>query len=101
MSTNNNSSINNSTEAAKYTVHIADRSGHTTAAELTIDATVQKIVENAESNARWVFINGEKHEFSGSNYASSDNLLALKQKLEALQDPAILLTGVLVGGNEE
>lgn len=86
--------------SAKYTIHIADRSGHTTEAELTIDTTVQKIIQNAENNARWVFINGEKHEFQGSQYNSLANVQALQQKLEALQDPDILLTGVLVGGVE-
>jgi hypothetical protein len=107
MNANNNSAVNNNnsnnTEATsmkKYTIEIADRTGHTTMADLTIEEATNNILENAESNARWVFINGEKFEFEGSNYRTEANIQKLQAKLEALNDPAVLLTGVLVGGLE-
>lgn len=95
---NNNNSNNNSNINATYKIEIADRTGHTTLADLDIDQAVNEIVKNAENNARWVFINGEKHEFSAGSMSSAANIEALKTRLQSLQDPSVLLTGVLVGG---
>ena len=105
MTTNNNSSaaVNNNTEATamkKYKIEIADRTGHTTVADLSLEEATNNILDNAENNARWVFINGEKFEFEGSNYKAEANIQKLQAKLQALDDPAVLLTGVLVGGEE-
>lgn len=91
---NTNTTANNNT----YKIDIADRTGHTTVADLTLDQAVDNIIQNAENNARWVFINGEKFEFEGAQYRNDNNINKLKGKLEALKDPAVLLTGVLVGG---
>ena len=91
-STNINSMNNN------YTVEIADRTGHTTLADLSLEEATTNILEHAENNARWVFINGEKFEFEGGNYRAEANVQKLKAKLQATADPAVLLTGVLVGG---
>ena len=93
-----NNSNNNSNINATYKIEIADRTGHTTLADLDIDQAVGEIVKNAENNARWVFINGEKHEFSAGSMGSAANIEALKTRLQGLQDPSVLLTGVLVGG---
>lgn len=95
---NNNRAVNLNNEMNKYKIDIADRSGHTTVADLTLDQAVDNIITNAENNARWVFINGEKFEFEGMQYRDNTNINKLKGKLEALKDPAVLLTGVLVGG---
>ena len=81
-----------------YKIDIADRTGHTTVEDLTLDAAVENIVDNAQENLRWVFINGEKFEFEGADMRSAKNVEKLRGKLEALEDPAVLLTGVLVGG---
>lgn len=84
----------------KYKIDIADKTGHTTLEELTIDAAVDNIITNTEENLRWVFINGEKFEFEGGDHRAAGNVEKLKGKLEALEDPAVLLTGVLVGGDK-
>jgi len=96
--TNNNSAENNNMKT--YKIEIADRTGHTTVADLSLDQAVNGILEHAENNARWVFINGEKFEFEGANYRAEANIQKLQAKLQAMEDPAVLLTGVLVGGAE-
>jgi hypothetical protein len=97
---NNNIAAATNTTMNTYKIDIADRTGHTTVADLSLDQAVDNIINNAENNARWVFINGEKFEFEGNQYRNDMNVNKLKGKLEALKDPAVLLTGVLVGGNE-
>ena len=82
-----------------YKIEIADRTGHTTLSDLDLDMAVDNIVDNAEKNARWVFINGEKFDFEGGDFRSTKNIDRLKGKLEVEADPMILLTGVLVGGH--
>ena len=84
-----------------YKIEIADNTGHTTVTDLTLDQAVDGILEHAENNARWVFINGEKLEFKGTNYRTEDNVQKLRGKLEAVENPAVLLTGILIGGNEQ
>jgi hypothetical protein len=81
-----------------YKIEIADKTGHTTVADLTLDQAVDNILEHAENNARWVFINGEKFEFQGANYRAQENIQKLRGKLEVMEDPAVLLTGILIGG---
>lgn len=103
MVTSNNSSIENATVAAaaapaKYKIEIADRTGHSTVADLSLEEATENILENAENKARWVFINGEKFEFAGGNFRGQENVQKLQAKLQELQDPAVLLTGMLVGG---
>ena len=100
MTTNNNSAENNNNSMKTYKIEIADRTGHTTVADLSLDQAVNGILEHAENNARWVFINGEKFEFEGANYRAEANIQKLQTKLQAMEDPAVLLTGVLVGGEE-
>lgn len=97
---NNSAAVNSNTEAntmKMYKVNIASQKGHDTL-ELTLEQSVDNIIENAESKARWVFINGEKFEFQGTNYRSEQNVQRLQAQLQAMDDPAILLTGQLVGG---
>jgi len=113
MTTSNNSSIENLNVAlenlqavtaaivaapAKYKIEIADRTGHSTVADLSLEQATENILENAEKKARWVFINGEKIEFTGGNFRSQENVQKLQAKLQAMHDPAVLLTGMLVGG---
>jgi hypothetical protein len=82
----------------KYTIQIADNTGHTTVDNLLVEEAVEQIVKNAESNARWVFINGAKFEFDNGGYRTQENLEKLKNRLEEQLDPVVLLTGILVGG---
>jgi hypothetical protein len=82
----------------KYKIEIADRTGHSTVMDLSLEEATEKIIENAEAKARWVFINGEKFEFAGGNFRAQENVQKLQTKLQAQFDPAILLTGMLVGG---
>jgi len=83
---------------AKYKIEIADRTGHSAVADLSLEEATENILENAEAKARWVFINGEKFEFAGGNFRGQENIQKLQAKLQAMQDPAVLLTGMLVGG---
>jgi hypothetical protein len=83
-----------------YKIEIADKTGHTTVADLTLEQAVDNILQHAENNARWVFINGEKFEFQGTNYRTEDNVQKLRSKLEQQEDPAVMLTGMLVGGTK-
>lgn len=84
---------------AKYKIEIADRTGHSTVADLSLEEATENILENAEAKARWVFINGEKFEFAGANFRTQQNIQKLQAKLQEQFNPAILLTGMLVGGN--
>jgi hypothetical protein len=109
MSTKNNSSaISNEITATaatttmnKYKVEIADNTGHSTFADLELEAATEKIVASAEQKAHWVYINGQKFEFEGSNHRSKQNIQNLQAQLQAVEDPNILLTGVLRGGCEQ
>ena len=89
---------NNTKTMNTYKIDIADRTGHTAIADLALDAAVETIMENAEKNQRWVFINGEKFEFNGTQVRTEANTDKLKTLLGAQVDPTILLTGVLIGG---
>ena len=84
-----------------YKIDIADRTGHTSVADLELDAAVEQICDNAEKNQRWVFINGEKFEFDGAAVRNEANVNKLRNRLANEVDPTILLTGVLVGGTAE
>jgi hypothetical protein len=90
MNTNNNT--------PKYKIEVADRTGHSTFADLTLDEATNQIIENAADKARWVFINGEKFEFTGADFKSKANVEKLQTALQQMDDPAVLLTGRLVGG---
>ena len=89
---------NVASQPAKYTIHIADDSGHSTESDLLIDEAVEEIIKNAESNARWIFINGKKFEFNAGSYRTEENNQKLKAELEVQHNPEIMLTGVLRGG---
>jgi hypothetical protein len=95
------STENNNSSAKTFTVNITDRTGHSSVANLSIEKTVDTIVENVENKSRWLFINGEAVNFKGaSSQLSTENVQMLRTMLENLNDPTILLTGTLVGGNE-
>jgi hypothetical protein len=107
MTTENNSiEIINATATtantmSKYTVEIADNTGHSTFADLDLETATENILTQAEKKAHWVYINGEKFEFEGSNHRSKANMQKLQQQLQAVEDPNILLTGVLRGGEDQ
>jgi len=103
MSNNNSTAVNAEvsnevTTMKTYNIDIASTKGHDTRAGLTLEAATECILENAENNARWVFINGEKFEFKGTDYRTESNIQKLQAQLQAMDDPAVLLTGILVGG---
>jgi hypothetical protein len=85
-------------ENRKYKVNIADNTGHTTVEDLSIEAAMETIVENAEQKARWVWINGNPFNFEGTKARTEKNLNALRAELEAVEDPLIMLTGKVQGG---
>lgn len=86
---------------AKYKVEIADNTGHSTFADLDLEQVTENILTQAEKKAHWVYINGEKFEFEGSNHRSKANMQKLQQQLQVVEDPNILLTGVLRGGEAQ
>lgn len=81
-----------------YKIDIASHAGHETQFVQEVEQAVTCIIKNATEKSRWVFINGQKFEFEGSDYRSTTNLEKLKQALEETEDPMILLTGELRGG---
>jgi hypothetical protein len=97
--TTNQVMSNNEISSKKFSINIADRTGHSTVANLSLDETVNNIVENIDSKSRWLFINGEAVNFKGAgSKLSNENISTLRTTLESLNDPTILLTGTLVGG---
>lgn len=80
-----------------YKIDIASHKGHETQV-LELEQAVDCIIKNSTEKSRWVYINGQKFEFEGSDYRSSSNVANLTQALTALEDPMILLTGELRGG---
>lgn len=107
MTTENNSAeiinaaVANTNTMSKYTVEIADDSGHSTFADLDLVAATEKIISSAEKKAHWVYINGEKFEFTGSNLRAENNVQKLQQQLQVVEEPNVLLTGVLRGGEAQ
>lgn len=81
-----------------YKIDIASHAGHETQLLEELDSAVTCIIKNTTEKARWVFINGQKFEFEGSDHGSPENVERLMQALEETEDPAILLTGELRGG---
>ena len=99
---NNNNNNNNNTEVTamkKYTIQIADRTGHSTVADLSLEEAVTNILDNVENNARFAYINGEPFAFKGTKARSEENVAQLKTVLQASEDTEVFLTGKLVGGN--
>lgn len=85
-------------ENRKYSIQSADETGHTTTADLSVEEAMENIVDNAANKARWVFINGEPFNFEGNNYRSEANLGKLRQNLEAVEDPLVMIMNKVVGG---
>ena len=84
----------------KYKIDIADKTGHTTLEDLSLDEAVDGIITNAQENARWVTINGVEFSFEGGDMRSAQNVEKLRGTLEALEDPIVMLNGQLVGGSK-
>jgi hypothetical protein len=80
-----------------YTINIASHKGHETQV-LELEEAVESIIKNSTEKSRWVYINGQKFEFEGSDHRNAVNVANLKQALTATEDPMILLTGELRGG---
>jgi hypothetical protein len=82
-----------------YQINIASQEkGHETL-ELELEEATDSIINNASGNARWVFINNAKFEFEGTNYNSPSNRQRLQTQLQAVENPVVMLTGKLIGGN--
>jgi hypothetical protein len=106
---NNNiisSEINNSTsiEATSsiimnnYKVEIADSTGHTTLADLSMEQATENILDRVEKKAHWVYINGTPFQFEGSNVRTEANQQKLRQALVNNPAAQVMLTGVVMGG---
>lgn len=80
-----------------YTINIASNKGHDTQV-LELEQAVDSIIKNSTEKSRWVYINGQKFEFEGSDHRSAANVANLTQALTETEDPMILLTGELRGG---
>lgn len=80
-----------------YIINIASHKGHETQV-LELEEAVESIIKNSTEKSRWVYINGQKFEFEGSDHRNTVNVTNLKQALTATEDPMILLTGELRGG---
>jgi hypothetical protein len=102
MSNNNETSVNNNETANnsmnKYTILVANKTGHTTLENLTLDEAVENITELVATKKNWVFINGAPFEFAGSNVRSEANISKLRTQLEQTTDAQVILTGQVIGG---
>lgn len=83
-----------------YTVLIANKTGHTTMADLDIEQTIENVTDMVEKKKNWVFINGAPFEFVGSNVRSEANVSKLRTQLEQNPMAQIMLTGQVIGGQE-
>lgn len=83
-----------------YTVLIANKTGHTTMADLDIEQTIENVTDMVEKKKNWVFINGAPFEFAGSNVRSEANVSKLRTQLEQNPMAQIMLTGQVIGGQE-
>jgi hypothetical protein len=97
--TMNNNEIPATTNST-YTVLIANKSGHTTMADLDIEQTIENVAELVEKKKNWVFINGVPFEFAGSNVRSEANMSKLRTQLEQNPMAQIMMTGQVIGGQE-
>lgn len=97
--TMNNNEINTNANST-YTVLIANKTGHTTMADLDIEQTIENVTDMVEKKKNWVFINGAPFEFAGSNVRSEANMSKLRTQLEQNPMAQIMLTGQVIGGQE-
>lgn len=83
---------------SKYKVEIADTTGHTTLADLSMEEATESVLSRVENKAHWVYINGAPFQFEGSKVRTEANKQKLQQEL--LNNPAaqVMLTGVVMGG---
>lgn len=82
----------------KYTIKISDNTGHTELLEQTTKQTVDAVMEKVSSHAHWVWIDGQLFEFEQGDVNSKANTDKLAARLEAAQDPTVVLSGTLIGG---
>jgi hypothetical protein len=97
-SINNNEIANNAAAAKKYTLLVANKTGHTTLEDLTVDQAIENITELVATKKNWVFINGAPFEFAGSNIRSEANISKLRTQLEQTENAQVMLTGQVIGG---
>jgi hypothetical protein len=85
----------------KYQIDIASNTlGHESTTQ-TLEEAVNTISVRVQENALWVFINGVKFEFAGSNVRSEENQAKLTQALSSAEEPrSVVLTGELRGGTK-
>ena len=101
MTTYNSSSIvaaSTNSAARTYNLNIADKTGHTVVENLDLEQTVDNLLEQAESQARWIYINGAKFEFESGAVNTTQNRQKLSTALESVDDTTVMLTGRLIGG---
>jgi hypothetical protein len=85
----------------KYQIDIASNTlGHESLMQ-ELEEAVSTITTRVKENALWVFINGTKFEFTGSDVRSEQNQANLTQAILAAEEPrSIVLTGELRGGGK-
>jgi hypothetical protein len=82
----------------KYTIDIADFTGHTSIADQSLASAVDTIIEKAETGGHFVWIDGQPFEFNSGEVKTEANKQKLAARLEAAQDPTVVMSGILVGG---
>lgn len=87
----------NNTEK-KYVIQIADTSGHTTTAEMSLDETVERIISAVEETSNSVYIDSTPFHFVGSKLRTEQNMADLRTRLAMAEDTEVFLTGELKGG---
>ncbi len=97
-SINSNETANNTEIVNKYTLLVANKTGHSTLEDLSIDQAIDNITELVATKKNWVFINGAPFEFAGSNIRSEANLSKLRTQLEQNPNAQVMLTGQVIGG---
>lgn len=85
----------------KYIIKISDNTGHTELADQSVDQAVEAIVDKVATHAHWVWIDGALFEFEGHDVKSENNKQKLAARLGVAEDPNVVLSGTLVGGDSK
>lgn len=80
----------------RITGEIHDATGHTDFLG-TLDDAVAVIMDNVKRAGKWAYVNGNPFVFTDYNAAEE---AALREALDAVDEPAFVLTGALQGGTQ-
>lgn len=82
----------------KYNIQISDNTGHTELLDQSVEDTVKAVIDKVEKHSHWVWIDGQLFEFEQGEVNSKANANKLAARLEAAENPTVVLSGTLVGG---